>query len=80
MELLDVDQESLNAIESGEKELNKSEMKIIADKIGQNILINIGISDQYINNKQEQGTITINNNPNNRVIIPLLINDNHLFL
>ena len=34
MELLDVDQESLKAIESGEKNLSKSEMKIIADKIG----------------------------------------------
>lgn len=54
--------------------------KIITNKIGQNILINIGISDQYANNKYKHGTITINIKPNNRVIIPLLINDNHLFL
>ncbi len=55
-------------------------IKIINNKIGQNILINIGISDQYVNNKYEHGTITINNNPSNKVIVPLLINDNHLFL
>lgn len=55
-------------------------IEIITNKNSQNILINIIASDQYLNNKYEHGIITINNNTSNRVILPLLINDNNLFL